>query len=288
MAVTASSATCLNCGARLNGAFCSECGQRALAPYPTVREMVGDAWQELSGWDGRFVRTFRVLLGRPGQLTVDTLEGRRVRYITPVRLYLVASVAYFLCAVSVPNLGGARAAALPSGLQVTIVDDSGKRTKLSPEAREEAFKQLNRAPWWAKVIVQPILNDPAAFRIRVLETMPRVLFALLPVFATIVALFYRRRRFSQHLVFALHLHAVVFIVLMVRELSQLARSMPVLRIFELSAAVTIAAYSLMAFRRVYGESWPRVVAKSAGIAAIYCVAGIAALLVTVLWAAMAA
>ena len=53
---------CLNCGASLRGAFCSECGQRAIAPYPTVREMLGDAWQELSGYDGRFARTFRTLL----------------------------------------------------------------------------------------------------------------------------------------------------------------------------------------------------------------------------------
>ena len=50
--------TCLNCGAELHGAFCSRCGQRVIPPYPTMRELVGDAWHELSGYDGRFMRTF--------------------------------------------------------------------------------------------------------------------------------------------------------------------------------------------------------------------------------------
>ena len=95
---------CLNCGSELQGPFCSRCGQRAIAAYPTIQEMFGDAWHELSGYDGRFVRTFRRLLGQPGALTLDVLEGRRARYISPVRLYLMASVIYFICAASVPNI----------------------------------------------------------------------------------------------------------------------------------------------------------------------------------------
>jgi len=44
--------TCLNCGAQLSGRFCASCGQRAIPPRPTVRELAGDAWNELVGWDG--------------------------------------------------------------------------------------------------------------------------------------------------------------------------------------------------------------------------------------------
>ena len=55
--------TCLNCGAGLHGPFCGQCGQRVIPAYPTLREMAADAWHEFRGWDGRFVRTFRRLLG---------------------------------------------------------------------------------------------------------------------------------------------------------------------------------------------------------------------------------
>jgi hypothetical protein len=59
----------LNCGTPLGGPFCSACGQRDVPPYPTVRELVVDAFWELSGWDGRFALTVRALLPRPGLLT---------------------------------------------------------------------------------------------------------------------------------------------------------------------------------------------------------------------------
>jgi hypothetical protein len=278
------SGDCLNCGTPLSGRFCGECGQRAVGAYPTVREIAGDVWHELSGYDGRFVRTFRVLLAQPGELTVDTLKGRRVRYISPVRLYLVASLVYFLCAVSIPNVRLPPPARMP-GSDVTISIDGSGHSVLSDEERAQALKDMERAPWWAQALLRPILVDPAGFRARFLETLPRVLFALVPVFAAIVALFYRRRHFPQHLIFAIHLHTVIFLVLAVRELSQLTRSLIVLGTFEVAAIIAIAGYALLAFRRVYGETWPRVVLKAVGIAVIYCAAGIAALLATMVWAA---
>jgi hypothetical protein len=45
----APSPACLNCGAPLAGPFCAECGQRDVPPYPSVRELVVDAFWELSG-----------------------------------------------------------------------------------------------------------------------------------------------------------------------------------------------------------------------------------------------
>lgn len=281
------SPTCLNCGTPLDGAYCSRCGQRALAAYPALREVASEAWEELSGYDGRFLRTFRTLLARPGTLTIDTLEGRRARYIPPVRLYLVASVVYFLCAAAIPNLRTPPPATMPRS-DVNITIDASGRSNLTPGERERALAGLERAPWWAKAILQPVVLDPVGFQQRFLATLPRVLFTLVPVFATIVALFHRGRPFTQHLIFALHLHTTVFMVLAVRELSQLAASLAVLRVFELGAAVIIAAYTLLAFRRVYRESWPRVLLKGLGVAVVYCLAGVAALFATTAWAAMRA
>lgn len=280
MATERVTGNCLNCGAELRGRFCSACGQRAVAAYPTVRQMVGDAWEELSGYDGRFARTFRLLLGRPGGLTVETLQGRRARYISPVRLYLVASLAYFLVAAAVPNIRLPPPASIPGSGVTVRVDGSGDVVPLSQEQRDQALRDIERAPSWLQIFLRPAIEDPGAFRTRFLQTLPRVLFALVPLFAGIVALFYRRRGYVQHLVFAVHLHAAIFITLAVRELAQLTKSLAVLTIFEVAAIIAIVSYTLLAFRRVYGESWTRVLAKGAGIAVLYGVAGLAALVVT--------
>lgn len=277
-------ANCLNCGTALGGPFCSTCGQRAIGSYPTVAEMIGDAWEELSGWDGRVARTVRTLLRHPGALTVEAMEGRRVRYVSPVRLYLLASLVYFLCAIAVPNLRSIEPVKLPgSDSEVIRMDPSGHLVGLTGEERAEALKNLERAPWWAQAVMRPILLDPEAFRLRYLQTLPRVLFVLVPVFAGIVALFYWRRPFPEHLVFAVHLHTVIFIVLTLRELSQLARSAVVLDVAQLAATLGIAAYSLIAFRRVYRESWWRIVAKAFGIAFLYAIAGMTTLLAATIW-----
>lgn len=111
------SSACLNCGAPLDGRFCPECGQRDIPPYPSVRELATDAFAEFSGWDGRLAATLRGLVEHPGLLTREFLEGRRARYISPVRLYLTASVVYFVLAASAPNLR--LDSGEPLGLKVT-------------------------------------------------------------------------------------------------------------------------------------------------------------------------
>src|SRR6476620_3598888 len=96
--------SCLNCRAALVGPFCAQCGQRDIPPYPSTRELVVDAFWELSGWDGRFASTVKALVQRPGLLTREFLEGRRARYISPLRLYLMCSLVYFLISAAAPEL----------------------------------------------------------------------------------------------------------------------------------------------------------------------------------------
>jgi hypothetical protein len=276
--------TCLNCGTELHGAFCSHCGQRVIPPYPTMREMVGDAWQELSGYDGRFARTIR-MLRHPGALTLDVLEGRRARFVSPLRLYLAASVLYFLVAVVAPNPGAPSATVVP-GSKITVDLTGARASDLSAEQRKEVLANIERAPWWIRPIIRSAVVDPQRFRGGVLERLPRVLFALVPVFAAIVSLFYRQRPFSQHLVFALHLHAVIFFALTLRELSNFTGHPIVIGAFSLGTMAFIGAYGLRAFRTVYRAGWPAVLAKGFAIALLYLLAGILGLLLTIIWAAL--
>ena len=58
--------------------------------------MAIDALDSFLNWDTKFLNTVGVLLTRPGKLTNDFNVGRRVRYVHPLRLYLLASIAFFL------------------------------------------------------------------------------------------------------------------------------------------------------------------------------------------------
>ena len=61
-----------------------------------VATFIGSAFAGLASFDSRFWRTVLPLIGRPGFLTRELIEGRRVRYVPPMRLYLFVSFVFFL------------------------------------------------------------------------------------------------------------------------------------------------------------------------------------------------
>jgi hypothetical protein len=93
---------CENCGAELHGHYCSKCGQAAVDYHRSFRHVIIDVLDSFLNWDSKFVRSIGLLLWRPGWLTNQFLEGRRVRFVHPLRLYLLVSIVFFLCARLIP------------------------------------------------------------------------------------------------------------------------------------------------------------------------------------------
>ncbi|NND70257.1 MAG: DUF3667 domain-containing protein [Rhodothermales bacterium] len=86
---------CPNCGAQLQGNYCSSCGQKNQPLRQPIWHFIRDAIAEYFGIDGRFWRTLSKLSFSPGQLTIDYVEGRRIKYLRPLRIYLITTVAFF-------------------------------------------------------------------------------------------------------------------------------------------------------------------------------------------------
>ena len=71
----------------------------------SFRHVIVDVLDSFLNWDSKFVRTIGLLLWRPGWLTNQFVDGRRVRFLHPLRLYLLVSIAFFLCAKLIPVSG---------------------------------------------------------------------------------------------------------------------------------------------------------------------------------------
>lgn len=293
------SAACLNCGTPLSGPFCFSCGQRDIPPYPSTRELAIDAFWELSGWDGRFASTVRALVRHPGMLTREFLEGRRARYISPLRLYLLASLAYFLVSAAAPDVKLASGKTLRTGLYVssTTADTtpasrpervSGEASRalesqspLTAAEKDSALKDIAKAPKYLQPFLRRAVEDPMGIKRGMLTAMPRMLFALLPVFAAIIAIVYRKRKYPEHLYFAIHLHAFIFMALALSPLARFAQSPAIAIATQSLVFVAIPVYATLAFRRVYGGSVARTLAKELGIGVIYSVVSMVAFMATV-------
>ena len=86
---------CENCGADLKGHWCAKCGQPAIEYRRSFRYVVSDLLNEFLNWDSKFFTTIALLIVKPWRLTNEFLAGKRVRYVNPLRLYLLASILFF-------------------------------------------------------------------------------------------------------------------------------------------------------------------------------------------------
>lgn len=253
---------CLNCGAELSGPFCARCGQQDHDIRVSLARLVRDFFAEQLGLESKVPRTLWTLVSRPGLLTKEYLAGHRVRWIPPLRLYLFASVIYFLL-LSLPFV-----AEMNEAVRFTETDraqvDSGRFVTLDTIGGDDASALEKRLEGKAARIGAMTEDEQTAFfRESFTRFMPNAVFVLLPFFAWILYLLYRSsgRFYAEHLIFTLHIHAFAFIAL------TLALFLP--SIGRVLAQLWIFVYLFLALRRVYGESRGRTAGKFAGLVVPY-------------------
>lgn len=236
-------ASCANCGTPLAGSYCSGCGQKATPLAPTLGYFVHELTHELLHVDGKIFRSLRLLLTRPGFLTREIFAGRRASYVSPIRLYLIASILSFAI----------------SGLLGRY--DDGVTFESTPDPGETVDPAVVNRVSEVELTVSTALN----------VWLPRAMFVLVPLFAALVM---RRRRgsghtYPQHLYFALHVHAAWFVALAVSSVLQaaLVRLRSAALGADILAELYMAGYFFVAFRRVYettiwGTLWRTVIIGS--------------------------
>ncbi len=87
---------CLNCGASLAGEFCHACGQSGHSIRRPFWSLVSESLETFFSIDGRIAKTLPDLMLKPGRMTRHYLDGQRARFIPPFRLYVLASLIFFV------------------------------------------------------------------------------------------------------------------------------------------------------------------------------------------------
>ena len=143
---------CENCGADLKGHWCAKCGQAAIEYRRSFRYVVADLLNEFLNWDSKFFTTIALLIFKPWRLTNEFLAGKRVRYVNPLRLYLLASILFFFAVnygakgihidpTKFPEEKRAEVAAAIADKRDEIEAEL-KKENLTPEQRRKAQKAL--------------------------------------------------------------------------------------------------------------------------------------------------
>jgi hypothetical protein len=268
---------CLNCEAPLpdpRPRFCGACGQETNIRPPKLGEFVQQFGGAYFSTEGALWRTLGLLLAKPGELTRRYLAGRRKHYVLPLRLYLTISlVVLLLLRISSPGIANNLNQA-----QIPEADTLGDKPTMIVlefgEGRGVGLKEgrffCEGVPAWVCDRVRERLDLDRKSLQREVRLWPErfmsrwgtAMFLLVPLFAALTMLAYLGRglRYTEHLVYALHLHSFWFLAVAVALL-------PVP-----GAGVALAAmpvYALLAARRVYGAGWLGTLARAGLVAALY-------------------
>ena len=104
-AAPASLPACQNCGEPLLGPHCYRCGQPVNGLVRHFSSILGDFLDSVLNIDARIFRTLGPLFTRPAYLSLEYFAGRRVRYVSPVRLFVFLSLVTFFVAQMMLTLG---------------------------------------------------------------------------------------------------------------------------------------------------------------------------------------
>ncbi len=258
---------CLNCGQPVAGNFCAHCGQENKDHTVALRPLVSDLLAEVASWDSKLVRTLVPLVIRPGFLTNEYNVGRRIGYLSPLKLYLTISVLFFLVlAWKNPLAGNIQIGRSPKQGAHQMMVFGGKpeplpHSEAEYEARQRHLPPADQDPRLARQLVHHIIRagqSPQAFVAALLGDIPKMMFFLLPLFAGTLTLLYLRtgRLYVEHLVFLLHVHAFAFLTLTPLLLAQPAWLV-------LCVCLALSVYILAALRVVDKQGWLKTLVKFA-------------------------
>jgi len=261
---------CLNCGKKLDTYFCPECGQKNKDYRLTFKDLFSDFLEELLDVDSRVLRSLRMLFTRPGFLTTEYIKGRRIRYLPPVRIYLVASVLFFLglsLKTLIPELQENRLireftetgdlettleqaveSKLNSPSQDSFPDTGGDILLLGADSTDSSM-QFSVGDESFDMQQSDVLSSFT-------DNFAKVMFLLLPVAAFQLKLLYVRRKkmYIEHLIFSLHVHAFIFSLLILTIILDYKITM---------WAVIIASlvYLYLAMKHYYEQSYTKTATK---------------------------
>lgn len=256
---------CKNCGATTQGNYCQQCGQATHLHVPSAREFLHEFIAHYVALEGKLWKTLALLIVKPGVLTREYIDGRRVRYLEPLRLYLTFSIIFFalfkFSDIAVINLGEPNAPAA-----IVVAADQPAQKKMVAGTPEHAA-ELNRS---VRPVVEHVtsLNATLGQKLQHFLDLPRrtqeealtraffsytpyAIFALMPVFAFYLKVLYlgTGRRYGEHFLFGLHSNAFAFLTFSVILLLPSS-----LGLVEFGVFLWLVFYLPAAMRRVYGGS----------------------------------
>jgi len=241
---------CGNCGFAFESAnnYCPNCGQENHDIRLPLKHHMHEILEGLFHFDSKTLNSLKTLLWRPGRLSIEYNLGKRAPYVAPLRFYIFISFLFFLVHSLKPFHDQRQD--VDTGLSMKFItrgdgiSDSERphlsqaeldslrkfRTEVSvKELRgltDEQVDALIKAKgmtdnWINRYIVHKFSKITRGEEEKMWHSIYKAIsysmFLLMPVFALVLMLFYRRKKsfYVENLTLSIHYHIFIFIILTV-------------------------------------------------------------------------
>ena len=231
---------CPSCAEPGRGRYCSACGERFLVDHDfSLRHFFLETLpHEVLDIDGKFLRTLRLLLLKPGMLASEYVVGRRQRYVGPLRFYVIAFLLHATLAALLaghgPSLSEHIRESDPTQLLARLAASRPGVNWSDPELRASLNE---RGRWFAEIGTMLIFL--------VIAALQKLVF------------FRNGRRYLEHVALSLNIVSFYIVVLLLVEVGVVIFGRSHFAEYDLDAqqwvgVTLLPAYWFLAIRRFYG------------------------------------
>ena len=88
---------CKSCGHVFTGKYCNVCGEKVIEPKDRkFKSFIGNVLIATTFVDNKFIKSLWLTISRPGFLSREYVDGRRVMYMRPLQMFFILNLVYFL------------------------------------------------------------------------------------------------------------------------------------------------------------------------------------------------
>lgn len=152
---------CYNCKQPISNHdnFCSNCGQVNDEKKLSLKYYFSEFFAGIFSFDNRLWNTLVPLLLKPGKVTKEYINGQRMKYVNPFKLYLHTTIVFFLIFGLLSMLNQFKNPNTESIIKITEANEVSKPKPLMSNKRIESRMTTNIDSLFTSTKFKEIIND---------------------------------------------------------------------------------------------------------------------------------